>query len=610
MKKNKFFRQHVYKFVVVMLVLLVSIVAAKIVNKKNESFILANDCPRGALVYAQFADLPAVVKRWNESKLKSDYLESENFDEFSHGHLALKLLERWEEFNFALGFSLDTSALAGASEKNAAIALYDIGKLDAVFIAPITSEKIAQTIFHQNKDKFEEIVLPDETTYYSMLFEADRGRLQQKFLFGAANGRFVLATNETLLLRTLANINGKSKKDSLAVEPAFSGLSKIVSPYDVTVWVDQAKLNQDLYFKNYWLMSGINDLKTIMAGMFDLEMKDDSWIERREFLAAKQNESAAISVQDVESIKAIMPADIPLLKLKAFGTESNEAAGLINKTLFDTLPKRTTGERKRWNTYSDFGYSDDYSDYDSEYNYYSSVDREFDQKVDDDYEAGVANLYEKEKESKESVINSLQNSIQRAQPVYAAFMAEPKAFEEPFFAEFNRVSVIKLRRPAAFSAQYFEHAITKMVESNVLIQNASSNLQWTTAQEKGQTWRELSLPMLGRKICYKLTGSNLIVTNDAEMIFETLTTKKNVASENEKSSLDALTIIQFDKRETAFDEVMKTLQDADTDAFFYGNIAGLLDVLSDVSKIEIKRKNTAKGFNEEIKIVLKIKESE
>lgn len=609
MKKKNVFRRHIYKFVVVMLVLFIGVVAAKIVNKKNESFVLANDCPRGALVYAQFADLPAIIKRWNESKLKADYLESTNFKEFSHGHLALKLLERWDEFNSALGFSMDTSALAGATEKKAAIALYDVGKLDAVFIAPIASEKIAQTIFHQNKDTFEEIVLPDETTYYSLLFEADRGRLQQKILFAAANGRFILATNETLLLRTLANINGKSKKDSLADEPAFSVLSKIVSPHDATIWVDQTKLNQDLYFKNYWLMSGVDQLKTIRAGMFDLEIRDERWIERREFLATKQKEHAAISSQEIEQLRAMIPTDVPFLKLKTFGGEINEAASLINKTLFDALPENRKREKNRWDSYSTYHSDDDY-DYDSGYNYYSSVDGEFDQKIDDDYEAGAVNLSENEKESKEGVMNSLQNSIQRAQPVYAAFMANPQTLEEPFFAEFNRVSIIKSRQPGAFSAQSFEQAILKMVENNVLIQNSSSNLQWITAQQKEQTWRELSLPMLGWKLCYKLNGNDLIVANNREMIFETLGTKKDAAYKNEKSSLNALTIIQFDKRQTAFDEIMETLQEADTDAFFYGNIASLLDVFSDVNKIEIRRKTTAKGFSEEIKIVLKNKKGQ
>lgn len=599
--KKNFLRKHFLKCVIVVFGVCVGIVAAKIINKDKDSFALVNDFPRGALVYAQFADLPKLVKRWDESKLKENYLASGNFQEFQHGHLALKLLERWQDFNNALGFSLNANALSGAADNKSAIALYDIGKLDAVFISPIASEKIAETIFHQNKNKFDEITLSDNTTYYSLSFETDNGRLQQKILFAAVKGRFVLATNETLLLRTLANINGKGKKDSLADEPLFSELCKIVQPHDATVWVDQIKLNQDLYFKTYWLMSNVSDLKNIRAGMFDLEMKEDKWIEHREFLTSKQKTSDTISQNEIERLKAMMPADIPFLKLKKIDDNSNEAALMIRKTLFDNLRNNVESESERWkfndNFYDD---NDDYR-YDEQFNYYSSLESDFDEKIDDDYEAGVANLIEKDDESKNNVVDVLQSSLQKSQPLHALFVSKPQTTKEPFFVEFNRLLVMKLKTPNAFSLAAFEKAITSLVENQILVQGAKSNLQWTTAQEKNSSWRELSLPMLGWKLCYKLKGNDLIVSNNPTMLSETLSTRNESSKEN--SSLNALTIIRLDQKETAFDAVMKPLDNADY--FFVGNIGSLLDVISDVNRIEIRKKTTTKGFSEEVEISLK-----
>src|SRR5450432_2706529 len=95
---------------------------------------LAEDFPRGALVYAQFKDLPALIKQWDGSSLKQQYLGSANYAQFQHRHLALKLVQRWTELNDGLGFQLDTTALGEASEAGAAIAIYDIGRLDLVFI--------------------------------------------------------------------------------------------------------------------------------------------------------------------------------------------------------------------------------------------------------------------------------------------------------------------------------------------------------------------------------------------------------------------------------------------------------------------------------------------
>ncbi|MBO0724464.1 MAG: hypothetical protein J2P52_02600, partial [Blastocatellia bacterium] len=124
-------------------------------------FELANDFPRGAVVYAQFQDLPAAVKQWDESALKDRYLKSVNYQKLWSRHLANKLFSRWEEFNDAAGFSLGLTAFSAVTDNRAAIAVYDIGRLDLVVIAPLDPAKFAATRFFQNKNSFEELEAPD-----------------------------------------------------------------------------------------------------------------------------------------------------------------------------------------------------------------------------------------------------------------------------------------------------------------------------------------------------------------------------------------------------------------------------------------------------------------
>src|SRR5205085_12507133 len=82
------------------------LVYARALREARGAYALANDLPRGALVYAQCADLPALVKRWAESPLKQQLLDSTAFQQFAHRHLALKLAERWAEYNHAFGFTV------------------------------------------------------------------------------------------------------------------------------------------------------------------------------------------------------------------------------------------------------------------------------------------------------------------------------------------------------------------------------------------------------------------------------------------------------------------------------------------------------------------------
>src|ERR1051325_8830379 len=120
-------------FKIIGLVLLASaavIISAKASRPKAEAFSLAEDCPRGALVYTQFADLPALLKQWDGSPLKQQYLASTNLQQLAGRHLAIKLVQRCEELSCALGFTVDLSMLGASADNRAALAIYDIGRLE------------------------------------------------------------------------------------------------------------------------------------------------------------------------------------------------------------------------------------------------------------------------------------------------------------------------------------------------------------------------------------------------------------------------------------------------------------------------------------------------
>src|SRR5262249_22756175 len=128
------------------------IVYARSTRSSRNAYRLAEDLPRGALVYAQFQNLPELIKQWEQSQLKERYLNSTNYQQLQHRHLALKLISRWEEFNNAIGFPIDIDALGSSTDGAAAVAVYDIGQLDLLFVAPISDEKAALTQFFKSKD--------------------------------------------------------------------------------------------------------------------------------------------------------------------------------------------------------------------------------------------------------------------------------------------------------------------------------------------------------------------------------------------------------------------------------------------------------------------------
>src|SRR5215470_11713215 len=333
----------------------VAIHAVSAARRAAGGFELANDFPRGAVVYAQFKDLPAAIKQWDDSALRERYLKSVNYQKMWSRHLANKLFSRWEEFNDATGFSLSLSAFGAIADNRAAIAVYDIGRLDLVVIAPLSDAKFAATQFFQSKDNFEENEAPGGAIYYISDVEADKGRQKQQIGFAQLKGRFVLATSEKLLLRAIANIGGHAKKDRMTDEPSFQTLSKTTKPHFMTVWVNQTQLNDDWYFRRYWATRNAEELKHLRAGIFDLELQNNRWVERREFLldGRAPNSGAALSKQSLQQIERIIPADAPLAQIRSVGGDRNAAVEMIRDALFDgKIDAAKSGRHRNWSRYS------------------------------------------------------------------------------------------------------------------------------------------------------------------------------------------------------------------------------------------------------------------
>jgi hypothetical protein len=634
---QKRLRPHLVKLICIMLVVCVGlIVYAKSTRRAQGPFALAEDFPRGPLVYAQFKDLPALFKGWNDSALKEQYVGSTNFEQLGKSHLWLKLGERWGEFNDALGFMLDAEALTGAAENNAAIAVYDIGRLDLVFIAPLSQEKLAATKFFQSQDQFESRELPDGTSYYSLEVEADRGRQKQQLAFASLRGRFILATSERLLLRTLANINGKAQKDRLSDDPAFKGLSEKVSPHFVSVWVDQSKLNGDWYFKHYWLMQNTEQLKNIRACMFDLELQDGRWIERRDLLYAggKTPHGSGIPGPEARRLAEMIPQGVPYFKLRALNGDSQASpATLIRDAFLDQLAKDKKERHENWDWHScshaDFEVARE-DEEGSDGSRYFYLDDDYDSSIDDAGDAGITEREEPRdnplrEEAEGRFAASLEQTLAPAHPLWGAALTSPQAMKGPLFVEFRRAAILTLRAPGSLNQEAFENAVKEAVQARLMTAGASGNLKWTSADEQGQRWRQLELPMLGWELCYALKGRELIVSNSLELLRSIVAHENRGGLQTETATtIDDLTVINLDQRKQAFDEVFDKLdaqavkdywkrrgESADGEPvgaskeFFSGNVSSLLGAASRVGRIEIKRNSLPDRLHEEIDFVLK-----
>ena len=564
----------------------IGIVAYAAFSAKRE-FAPAEDLPREAVVYVEFTDLPAFLQLWEKSELRQKYLESENFNSLKRRRLGLKLASRWQEFNEAVGFSLDLETVGGLAEKRAAIGIYDVGKLEFVFIAPVSSEIFTATKFFLNKEQFEEKLLENGTSIFSLDVAADRGRESQKLLFASVKERFVLATSEKLLLQTVNNINGKTNKNRLIDEPSFKRLTENLKPNLVSVWVNQTVLNKDYYFKRYWLMPDTNKLKNIRAGIFGISLEGKKVVERRKFLLEKEVNTTKLNPTEMQKMLSFVTSNVSFYRLQT--ADAKTSVNAIFDCIFDRKIQIAKAEPRN--------YSPSYSFYDfddSEERDYEYMDRKFDEMID---EAPEDNFKKSKVIEDKSYQSNLQNILQTANPQSVLTLTEPKNLPMPLFAEFRRATVIKTVAPV--NQIQLENAVAQAARNRVSLSVSDINLTWKTAGENGLSWRELNLPMLGWEICYAQRGENLIVSNSSNLLRETLAHTEDIQDEKVSAfPIDNLTVIHLKNKNKNFDEIFGKLAGENSNDFFLGNVGSLLETISEIKTIEIE-KNINSRYQEE-----------
>lgn len=550
---------------------------------KSDDFVSAKDFPRDPLVYVQISDLPKVIRLWNESETAENYLQSDNFSDFQNNHLGRKLASRWDEFNTAAGFQIDAETLAQLAEKRAALALYDVGKLEFVFITPISSEFFAATKFFQNKDKFAEDTLTDGTIIYRVAVKADRGRQKQELIFTHSEGRLVVGTSEKLIAQTLENIKGKLSKNSLFDEPSFQKLCNKTSPHTATVWLNQTALNDDYYFKRYWLMSDVKDLKNIRAGIFDIEIQDEKLIERRKFLLNEMQDISPLNHQQAETLLSFAPKDIPFYELQK--AEKNSVNEAFQKTIF-----------YRYETQETPFYENSFSEYD-DYESYQFSRRSFDKRIDETDELETV--------SRDAENFDFAQTLQSANPQSILTFGEPKVLTAPLFIEFDRAAVFYFASPNSFDRIAFEAEISRSLLKKTMISAPNIKLNWETQTEGDLTWRELKLPTIEWKVCYFLRGNTFILTNNAEFLHKTLSSKNTDFKLDSKDSFNRISTIDLTQKDNAFTQIFDELDARSIDNYFFSqNIESLVNSLSDIKKIEIKQRNSQNISDEEITFYL------
>ena len=303
--------------------------------------------PSGAQLYFESPDFAGLLHDWNSSPEKQLWLKSDNYEVFSRSRLFGRFSDAQGEFAGAAGQQPDMAFLNQIAGKESALALYDIGKLEFLYITHMPNAQATQTGLMQSRNDFEMRKVGDAVFYVRSSNRAvpgsgDQSGPERTVAFAASGDYLLLATREDLLAGALALMQNQNEqaldKDEWFAEITQTSSKSGEGPGDLRMVLDLSRLVSSPYFRSYWVQQNITDMSHYRAAISDLYRTRGEFHEERVMLP-KSPESAKAEQSDLGQIKQLVPEDAGFYR-----AESAPGVERVLETIDTRLLSRETAD--------------------------------------------------------------------------------------------------------------------------------------------------------------------------------------------------------------------------------------------------------------------------
>jgi hypothetical protein len=243
--------------------------------------------PSGASLVLQAKDFASLIGDWNASAEKTKWLASANYQAFSRSRLFLRLKDAYDEFSIAAGVPPDMALVSDVAGAESALALYDIGKLEFLYVTRLPSAKTIENVLWRTRGDYEPRTAAG-TPFYVRVDPASK----RVVAFGVRDQYLVLATREDLVAGALTLIGGQGGA-SVETDGRFAQSVKAAgAPGDLRLVAEIETLVKEPHFRSYWVQENITELKQYSAAVSDLTRTPAEIREERVLLRAEEKPAA------------------------------------------------------------------------------------------------------------------------------------------------------------------------------------------------------------------------------------------------------------------------------------------------------------------------------
>jgi hypothetical protein len=249
---------------------------------------LSKYVPAGSVLYLEARDFSSLLSDWNSSPQKRQWIQSDSYEVFSRSRLFLRLKGASDQFAAAAGLPPDMDFLSQVSGRHSAMALYDIGNLQFLYITYLPSAKSMETTLWQARAKFE----PRSAGGFAFYLRRDP-ESKREVAFAISGDYLLLATRQDLMAGALQLMSGESDR-TIESEPWWvQSTSAADQAGDLRMALDLEKLVPNGYFRTYWVQQNITQLSQYSAAVSDLFRSNDRYREERVLIRKKEPEKVA-----------------------------------------------------------------------------------------------------------------------------------------------------------------------------------------------------------------------------------------------------------------------------------------------------------------------------
>jgi hypothetical protein len=268
---------------------------------------LSHFVPAGALLYLQAKDFSALLADWDKSPEKQEWVNGNNYEVFSRSRLFLRLKDAVGEFSNAAGVPADTALMRQIAGKESAVALFDVGKLQFLYITRLPSGNSMRSALWQTRSKFETRSAAGVVFYLRRDPESNR-----EVAFTVTGDYLLLATREDLMAGALQMLAGSTDHGMEAETWWSRSIAAAGTAGDLRMVLNLEKIVPSPYFRSYWIQQNITEMAQYSAAISDLTRDSKEYHEERVLLrkeSATKYDASASGTSGAADLSRLVPTN-------------------------------------------------------------------------------------------------------------------------------------------------------------------------------------------------------------------------------------------------------------------------------------------------------------